>query len=233
MITADERSLLQLFAEVVPPEWREWQEGQKRAQIYTLPVVVAMMLLQRLNERGTQQEAVHQVAAGRLNHLLADCKRVQEGKISANTGGYARACGRIPVAVLEKACDQMLEQLRQRIQPQPEMKVPWLLLDGSGLSLEHEQGLVEDFPPAPNQYGEGHWGIVRWVAFHDLQTGIALRPAWGPMFGDKAVGEQQLAEQVIARAQAGSVIMGERQFWGFLGCLCRGPASLSGTVSFD
>lgn len=80
MIMANEHSLLQLFAEVVPAEWRTWQEGQKRTQIYTLPVVVAMMLLQRLNERGTQQEAVHQVAAGRLDHLLAVCKRVQEEK---------------------------------------------------------------------------------------------------------------------------------------------------------
>lgn len=212
MITADERSLLQLFAEVVPEEWRGWQEGQKRTQIYTLPVVVAMMLLQRLNERGTQQEAVHQVAAGRLDHLLADCKRVQEGKVSANTGGYARACGRIQVGVVEKACDQILEELRKRIQPQPEMKVPLLLLDGSSLRLECTRELQEDFPPAPNQYGQGHWGMVRWVAFHDLQTGIALRPAWGAMFGAKAVGEQQLAEEVIARAAAGSVIMGDGNF---------------------
>ena len=116
MVMADERSLLQLFAEVVPPEWRAWQDGQKRTQIYTLPVVVAMMLLQRLNERGTQQEAVHQVAAGRLDHLLADCKRVQEKKISPNTGGYARACGRIQVGVVEKACDQILAELGKRIE---------------------------------------------------------------------------------------------------------------------
>jgi hypothetical protein len=205
--------LLQLFAEVVPgEEWRKWQEGQKRTQIYTLPVVVAMMLLQRLNERGTQQEAVHQVAAGRLDHLLADCKRVQAGKISPNTGGYARACGRIVVGVMERACDQMLAELSKRIEPQPEVKVPLLLLDGSSLRLEHAQGVLEDFPPAPNQYGEGHWGIVRWVAFHDLQTGIALRPAWGPMFGAKAVSEQQLAEEVIARAPAGSVMMGDGNF---------------------
>lgn len=213
MVMADEYSLLQLFAEVVPEEqWREWQDGEKRTQIYTLPVVVAMMLLQRLNERGTQQEAVHQVAAGRLDHLLADCKRVQEGKISPNTGGYARACGRIGVGVVERACDQMLAELSKRIEPQPEVKVPLLLLDGSSLRLEHARGLLEDFPPAPNQYGEGHWGIVRWVAFHDLQTGIALRPAWGPMFGAKAVSEQQLAEEVIARAPAGSVMMGDGNF---------------------
>lgn len=213
MVMANEHSLLQLFAEVVPAEqWLEWQEGQKRTQIYTLPVVVAMMLLQRLNERGTQQEAVHQVAAGRLDHLLADCKRVQAGKISPNTGGYARACGRIGVGVVERACDQMLAELGKRMEPQPELKVPLLLLDGSSLRLEHARGLLEDFPPAPNQYGEGHWGIVRWVACHDLQTGIALRPAWGPMFGAKAVGEQQLVEEVIERVPAGSVIVGDGNF---------------------
>ncbi len=212
MVMADEHSLLQLFAEVVPAEWRTGQDGQKRTQIYTLPVVVAMMLLQRLNERGTQQEAVHQVAAGRLDHLLADCKRVQEEKISLNTGGYARACGRIGVGVMEKACDQMLVELSKRIEPQPEVKVPLLLLDGSSLRLEHAQGVLEDFPPAPNQYGEGYWGIMRWVAFHDLQTGIPLRPAWGAMFGAKAVSEQQLTEEVIARAPAGSVMMGDRNF---------------------
>src|ERR1035437_4857843 len=35
-----------------------------------------------LNERGTQQEAVHQVAAGRLDGLLPDGKRGRAGKIS-------------------------------------------------------------------------------------------------------------------------------------------------------
>lgn len=213
MAIPDEHSLLQLFAELIPAEqWQHWQEGNKRTQIYTLPVVVAMMLLQRLNERGTQQEAVHQVAAGRLDSWLADCKRVQEGKISCNSGGYARACGRTRVGVVARACDLILAEMGKRMEPPPELKVPLLLLDGSSLRLEHARGLLEEFPPAPNQYGEGHWGVVRWVAFHDLQTGIALRPAWGPMFGAQAVSEQQLTEDVIARAPTGSVMMGDGNF---------------------
>lgn len=213
MAIPDEHSLLQLFAELVPSEqWQQWQEGNKRTQIYTLPVVVAMMLLQRLNERGTQQEAVHQVAAGRLDPWLADCKRVQEGKISSNSGGYARACGRTRVGVVERACDLILTELGKRMEPPPELKVPLLLLDGSSLRLEHARSVLEEFPPAPNQHGEGHWGVVRWVAFHDLQTGIALRPAWGPMFGTQAVSEQQLTEDVIARAPTGSVMMGDGNF---------------------
>jgi hypothetical protein len=213
MAMADEQSLLQLFAEIVPAgQWQELEEGQKRTQIYTLPVVVAMMLLQRLNERGTQQEAVHQIAAGRLDHLLADCKRVRRGKISQNTGGYARACRRMTVGVVEKVGDQLLAELSKRIEPEPELQVPLLLLDGSSLQLEHTRGLLEDFPPGRNQYNEGHWGIVRWVAFHDMQTGIALRPAWGPMYGAEAVSEQQLAEEVLERAPAGSVIVGDGNF---------------------
>src|SRR5215471_2253018 len=158
MVMADEHSLLQLFAEVVPAEqWQEWQEGQKRTQIYTLPVVIAMMLLQRLNERGTQQEAVHQIAAGRLDDLLADCQRVQAGKISVNTGGYARACGRMGVAVVENACDQLLGELRKRVEPEAELKISFFLLDGSTLQVEHASGLLEDFPASRNQHNQGHW----------------------------------------------------------------------------
>src|SRR6266699_2117899 len=80
MTIAEEQSLLQLLAGLVWEEqWQELEGGQKRSQIYTLPVVLAIMLLQRLNERGTQQEAVHQVAAGRWDVLLADCERVRGG----------------------------------------------------------------------------------------------------------------------------------------------------------
>src|SRR5947207_14419270 len=81
MATGDEQGLLQLFEELVPEEqWRELEGGAKPAQIYTLPVVVAMMLLQRLNERGTQQEVVNQMVMGRLDRLLTKGERVPRGK---------------------------------------------------------------------------------------------------------------------------------------------------------
>ena len=53
----DERSLLRLFESVLPMgRWKTLQ-GRAKAQIYSLRVVVWMMLLQRLDERGTQQRA--------------------------------------------------------------------------------------------------------------------------------------------------------------------------------
>jgi putative transposase len=212
MTVVEEEGLLQLFAEVVPQ--RQWQEleGRRRPQIYTLPVVIGMMLMQRLQERGTQQEAVHQMAVGGWDQWLRDCKRVREGKISHNTGGYARACGRIPVSVVEQVCDQLLAELAQRMEAEPDLQVPLLVLDGSSLQVEHESGLLEDFPPSRNQRGSGHWGVIKWVGLHDARTGIALRPAWGAMYGSEAVSEQQLGEKMLERAPAGSVIVGDGNF---------------------
>jgi len=213
MVTPNEQNLLQLFAELLPAgQWRELEKGVKRPQIYTLPVVVAMMIGQRLSERGTQQEAVNQLLLGHLDHLLPESKRVEGDKISPNTGAYAKACGLVEVEVIEKICDQLLGELGKRMEPKPELKVPLLLLDGSSLQVEHVPGLLEAFPPGSNQHGEGHWGIVKWVALHDVQTGIPLRPAWGPMYGPQAISEQQLAREILQRAPQGSVIMGDGNF---------------------
>lgn len=213
MTIADEGSLLQLFEQIVPAErWRQMEGAKRAAQIYTLPVVVWMMLLQRLDERGTQQEAVHQIAAGRLDRLLPESKRVREGHISQDTGGYARACGRVSLEVLEQVCDELLGELRKRIEPTAEWVAPVLLLDGTSATVEHVSELLEDFPTGHNQYGKGHWGILKLVGLHDVQTGVALRPAWGPMYGPAAVSEQQLAEQVLEQAPPGSVIIGDGGF---------------------
>lgn len=224
MTTADPKPLLELFQRIVPKgQWQELDNRQRPAQIYTLPVLVGLMLAQRLSERGTQQEALHQLYAGRLNGLLPQGKRVREGKVSLATGGYARASGKIDNQVVEQVCDEMLAELGRVVKAQwvtaesavgvaGEKKRRVMLLDGSSLRVEHVKGLLEAFPPGHNQHGEGHWGVVKWVALHDVDTGIAERPAWGPMYGAQAVSEQALAEQVLERAPADSVILGDGNF---------------------
>jgi len=208
----DDRSLLRLFESVLPiARWKALESGSK-AQIYTLRVVVWMMLLQRLDERGTQQRAVHEIAQGHLERLLPESKRVRECRISQNTGAYARACGRLSMETTAQVCDEVLAELRNRIAPEPELERPVMLLDGSSLSVEHSPSLLDAFPLGRNRRGLGHWGIVKWVALHDVRTGIALRPAWGPMYGPEAVSEQALARQAVERTAAGSVIVGDGNF---------------------
>lgn len=207
-----ERSLLRLFESVLPvARWRVLEGGAK-AQIYSLRVVIWMMLLQRLDERGSQQRAVDEIAQGHLQRLLPQSKRVREGQISQNTGGYARACGRLSLETTAQVCDEVLAELSTRIEPQPGVERAVMLLDGSSLSVEHSRGLLDAFPAGRNQRGLGHWGVVKWVALHDVRTGIALRPEWGPMYGPEAVSEQALAKRAIERTGAGSVIVGDGNF---------------------
>ena len=62
------------------------------------------------------------------------------------------------------------------------------------MRMAHTPSLIEQFPPPSNQHGAGHWPVVRVLVAHDLRTGLAMRPEWGPMSGPNAVSEQQLLE---------------------------------------
>jgi hypothetical protein len=91
-----------------------------------------------------------------------------------------------------------------------------MLLDGSSLSVEHSPSLLDALPAGRNRRGLGHSGIVKWVALHDVQTGIALRPEWGPMHGPATVSEQALARRAVERTAASGVIAGDGNFGIFL-----------------
>ena len=86
------------------------------------------------------------------------------------------------------------------------------MLDGSSLQLEAEPELGKAYPPASNQHGQSHWPVMRIVVLHDLETGLAERPCWGPLNGRKAVSEQALAKRVLQHVPKGSVIVGDRNF---------------------
>jgi hypothetical protein len=47
---------------------------------------------------------------------------------------------------------------------------------------------------------------------HDLRTGLATRPEWGPMYGAKATSEQKLLESLLHRLPAGATVMGDANF---------------------
>lgn len=184
-----------------------------RVGIYTARVVIWMMLLQRLEPRGTLASSVAQLAEGRLDRLLSQCKRVRERKIGLSTGGYCQARQHLPTLLVSRSMDEILERLRTRmLESGPQLCQRVYLLDGSSLQLEHEPELVRAYPPASNQHGKSHWPVMRIVVLHDLETGLAERPYWGPLNGRKAVSEQALAERAIAHVPAGSVIVGDRNF---------------------
>jgi hypothetical protein len=209
--------LLNLYTQVAPAElFRLLQRNlgiTARNGIYTPRVVLWMMMVQRLDPRGTLARVVEQLVQGKLDVLLSRCKRVEQKEISLATGGYCQARQNLPLALMERSMEEILQRLRKHLsEPTPLGDRRAYVVDGSSLQLEAGAELQEAYPLAENQHGKSHWPVVRVVVLHDLETGLAERPYWGPMYGPRAASEQGLAEQAMEPLPARSVIVGDRNF---------------------
>lgn len=209
---------LKLFQTALPAKFFEGQReaaGQPPEKgIYTASMVVLLMILQRLLPgKGTLSGTVQHVLSGALNRVVPKRKRIAKGTLSSNTGAFSRARCRLSRLVVEMAADQIVEYLlASHKEALPGLGRQAFLLDGSSVDLAHTPELVKAYPPASNQRGASHWPMMRVLVAHDLVSGIALRPASGPMYGRQAVSEQSLAEQIIDRLPDGSIAVNDRNF---------------------
>jgi hypothetical protein len=89
--------------------------------------------------------------------------------------------------------------------------------------------VLKAYPAAENQNGKSHWPVMRVAVMHHVVTGLAMAPQCGAMYGENAVSEQGLAEALIDRLPAASVLIGDRNFGIFAvawRAQCRGHAVL-------
>jgi len=146
------------------------------------------------------------------------CKRVQQWQqhgqpVSGNTAAYNQARQRLPLPVVEQSCDRIFGQLMARMAPSgASASRRAFFLDGSSMRLAHSPALTSRFPPGSNQHGHSHWPVIRVLVAHELQTGLAMRPQWGPMYGSEAVSEQRLLEAGIDRLPTDAVVIGDSNF---------------------
>ncbi len=116
MSTPKASVLFGLFGKAAPPQCfdqlRERLSLPARG-IYWLAVVVWLMMWQRLEGRGSLAMAVQQVVQGALGDLVPPERRVGEQRVSSNTGALSRARKRLPLGVVEAACEEIFAQLRK------------------------------------------------------------------------------------------------------------------------
>jgi hypothetical protein len=217
MASPDLSSIALIYERCAPAtlfEYLQKRAGVKvRRGIYSLRVVVWMMMLQRLHAKGTLTSAVQLLQQGSAEGLLESCKRVREGRIGCSPGGYCQGRQKASTLVVRQVSDEIVQRLRNELSlPWPGLKQPVFVVDGSSVQLVHSKELVEKYPPAKNQHGRAHWPVLRILAMHDLSSGLAERPCWGPMFGDQAVSEQELLERAMERLPSTAVVLGDRNF---------------------
>ena len=205
---------LGLYQQCISKSVVEYLQKQARLRlsrsIYTAQVVIWLMIVQRLQPRGTLSTGVEALLAGAADLLLSDCARARQKRISRRTGGYSRARKRLPRLLCKQVVQELVTRLRQILNP-TEGRAAYVL-DGSALELEARAGLLKAYPPAHNQHGRAHWPVLRIVVLHELETGLAEEPQWGPMYGQQAVSEQSLAEKAMNALPPGSILVGDRNF---------------------
>jgi putative transposase len=177
-------------------------------RIFNWAVVIYGMIMQRLDDKGTQHATVARLIP--CLNKFSDHKRVTEKTVSTNPGGFNRARGSLPMSVMERSFDHLFETLNSEAGCVVDGRQAFLL-DGSTLTLPNSPELLEAYPPASNQHGFSHWPLMRVLVAHNLRTGLASRPAWGP----KAVSEQMLTAQMIPRLPAGAAIVADSNFGTF------------------
>lgn len=216
MTSSDSQSVLHLYQQIVSVGLLQYLQKQAdmkvRRGIYCARVVLWLMILQRLHRGATLATTVQLLIQGAAEPLLQSCHRLRQGKISAYTGAYCQARKKLPKLLCKQVSEEIVERLRQVLGKDEPGPRNVFVLDGSSLELEHCPELVRSYPPAHNQHGRGHWPVLKIVVAHDVDTGMAQSPCWGPMYGDEAVSEQALAEKLMASLPAQATLVGDRNF---------------------
>ena len=214
--------VLGLFQKLLPLEF--FLAAMKRAKVresnrvYSSPVVLWLMICQRLQAQGTLEIAVLELVSGLPRSFWPHpCKRLEQAaeeggqRLSKETGAYSKARQELSLSVVEQCCDLSFQQLVEQSGGAPERRRAFFF-DGTTVRMPHTEELVKAYPPTANQHGVSHWPLLRMLVAHDLYTGLALRPEWGPVNGDEAVSEQGLLKRLIERLPSLAVLVGDGNF---------------------
>lgn len=214
---------LSLYQRLLPAPFldllRQQAKLRQNNRVYTLAVVMWLMICQWRQGHAPLDQAVLELLRGLpASFWPAPCKRLQAcqnktGFLSGNTAAYNMARHRLPLSMVESCCDHIFEQLTAETpRALPHLDRRAFIFDGTSVQLAPSDILRRAYPPGSNQHGSAHWPLLRMLVAHDLQTGLALRPQWGPANGKNAVSEQQLLEAAIGRLPHASLVVGDANF---------------------
>jgi len=203
-------SAVQMLRELFPGDELDQLQPSGPGAVYTTMVTLWMLTLQRLGGGKSLDRIVKDVLADHRG-LLPQNRRLEEGTLSENSGAYSRARSRLETETVEifanRVCDSLIET-----------SPPWFdgrrafIIDGTTITLAPTEALQAAFPPATNQYGETVWPVAMLMVAHELQSGCALVPEIGAMYGEHNTSEAKLARQIATRIPHASLVLADSGF---------------------
>jgi hypothetical protein len=181
-----------------------------RAAVYTTSVVLWLLVYQRLRSNTSLSGAVKHLLKN-APRVCPDNRRIREDTLSASTAAYSAARKRL----MEETVEWFMNEVSQSIcaATGPTLgKRRIFLVDGTTMALAPTEALRAQFPPASNQHGESVWPIALITAVHELESGCALLPEIGAMYGPQAVSEVELARACFKRMPPNSIVLADAGF---------------------
>lgn len=210
-VTSDLQAAFNLLAEHVDLKQVDRDAPLRNNAVYTNGLALWMMIMQRMTPEGTLESSVKQLLDSGSNLLPHNNKRVTEKTLSPNTAAFSNARKRLPLNCAYWLHDQVATSIISRYTP-TSAGIRFFVIDGTTVSLTPTGELRKAFPPATNQHGSGVWPIVNMAVAHELESGCALRPEFGPMYGENAISETRLACKCVERLPEGSAVMADSGF---------------------
>lgn len=205
-------AILNLYSTSLPLDWFANLRSELKVSgcggLFSPAFTCWLMIQQRL-ERTTVEETWLSVSPELACRFSPTSKRACSGVLSPYGGGYGHARNALPVEIVQTMSDRLFTQLSLE---KEESGISAFALDGTSLTPDGSAALRKAYPPCRNQHGESHFPVIRMVVAHCLRSGMALRPAWGPMYGKDAIAEQPLALQILNRLPEGSLVVADRNF---------------------
>ena len=203
-------SAIEMLRAIIPDEELELLAPTGPTTVYTTSITIWMLILQRLGKGKTNNDVVKDVLSS-SRQLLPDNKRVREMTLSKKSGAYSEARQRLPLEVVELFADRVCESfVRQTPSWFGELRA--FNIDGTTMTLSPTSELRKVFPPAVNQHGETVWPVMLMLVAHELQSGAALPPEVGAMYGNGNTSEAKLARRLAKRIPPKSVILADSGF---------------------
>ena len=206
----DFRLALEQFQGLLPQAAINGMQPMGPATVYTALVTVWLLVYQRLQAGTTLMDAVAELVQTSPDYLPKN-RRVREQTLSSNTGAYSRARTRLNPQVTPWLASHIYDKL-VAASPPSLMDRRAFILDGTTIPLAPTKALQAAFPPASNQHGASVWPIAHWLVAHELESGCAILPEIGAMYGPQAESEIDLTKKILRRLPAKSIVLADRNF---------------------
>lgn len=208
---AELTSAVELLQRLIPEDdFPAYALDVSPATVYTTLVTLWMLTLQRLGG-GKSMVAIIKEVLNSNRDLLPNNKRVREGTLSERSGAYSEARKRLPIEIVQAFAERVSQSLIERSPSWFDDRRAFII-DGTTMTLTPTSNLRDAYPPAKNQCGETVWPVMMLMVAHELQSGCALIPELGAMYGPDNTSEARQARQIARRIPTGSLVLADAGF---------------------